>query len=478
MSKVFTSISPIDAQEIWQGKEASHEEIHQAINSARKAFPAWARLKVEQRLGYLEKFVEIVENQKEELALAISRDVGKPLWEARTEVASLPNKFKISIEAYQDRCKKRKIQFGNSPDIQSVTRHKPHGVLAVFGPYNFPMHTPNGHIMPALIAGNTLVFKPSELTPYASELMFKCWQQAGLPEGVINLVQGKAEVGKYLSNHEDINGILFTGSSRTGKLLHKQFAGNTSKILAVEMGGNNPLIVHQVSDIEAAAYNTIQSAFITSGQRCTCARRLILIEGKESKEFLDALVAMSEKIKIGNPIEDEVFMGPVISEEQASLVYSSYKDLVAHGGKSLLEAKILDDQASKAYISPSIVDVSDIKNLDDEEVFGPLLQVFMVKDWDQAIERANATKYGLSSGLFSDDAKLFEDFFFRIKAGLANWNNQITGASSAAPFGGIGDSGNHRPSAYYAADYCAYPVASIESTTLKLPEKLSPGWRF
>lgn len=468
--KSFKSINPADASVIWQGNAATFSEINAAVESARQAFPSWARLSVEQRIKYLEKFVEVIETQKEDLAIALTKDVGKPLWEARIEVSSFANKFKISVEAYQDRCKERKQTFGGVQDTFSITRHKPHGVLAVFGPYNFPMHTPNGHIMPALIAGNTLVFKPSELTPYSSELMIKCWEGSGLPDGVLNLVQGELETGIHLSSNKDIDGILFTGSSRTGKLIHKQFAGDTARILALEMGGNNPLLVHQVNDLKAAAYMTIQSAFLTSGQRCTCARRLILIDNEESHQFLDLLVRMTCKINVGNPFKEDIFMGPVISEKQATKIYAAYKDLSSRGAKTLLEPRV-----DQAFISPTIVDVTNIQNLDDEEVFGPLLQVHMVKDWDAAIEKANATKYGLSSGLISDNADLFEDFFFRIKAGLVNWNNQVTGASSNAPFGGIGDSGNHRPSAYYAADYCGYPVASVETSSVKMPEKLSPG---
>lgn len=471
----FESLSPIDNSVIWKAKASTELDIDKAVKAARGALPLWSRLSFNERISYLEKFTQVVEAIKEDFALALAKEVGKPLWEARTEVASVANKFKISLDAYTERTRDRQLSFGNSTDVRSITRHRPHGVLAVFGPYNFPLHTPNGHIMPALIAGNTLVFKPSELTPYVAELTVKAWQQAGLPAGVINLVQGLVDTGIHLSNSKDIDGILFTGSSRTGKLIHKQFAGDTGKILALEMGGNNPLLVHQVEDIQAAAYTIIQSAFLTSGQRCTCARRLILIEGDESQKILDVLVNMTAKIKVSNPFDDDVFMGPVISEKQAQNIFASTKDLNSRGGEILLDQKILDGMQSKAYISPAIINSTKIKDLPDEEIFGPSLQVFVVKNWDEAINRANATKYGLSSGLVSDDPKLFEDFFFRIRAGLVNWNNQITGASSAAPFGGIGDSGNHRPSAYYAADYCAYPVASLESKIVKLPEKLSPG---
>ena len=162
------------------------------------------------------------------------------------------------------------------PVGKAFIRHKPHGVVAVFGPYNFPGHLPNGHIVPALIAGNTIVFKPSDLTPKVAEVYVKVWESIGLPKGVLNLVQGQVETGKSLAAHPQIDGLFFTGSSRTGKILHEQFAGHPGKILALEMGGNNPLIVHGVSDIDATVHDIVQSAFITTGQRCTCARRLFI----------------------------------------------------------------------------------------------------------------------------------------------------------------------------------------------------------
>jgi len=300
-------------------------------------------------------------------------------------------------------------------------------------------------------------------------LGIKLWQQAGLPEGVMTMVQGEVETGKLLAAHAGIDGIFFTGSSRTGKILHEQYAGHPGKILALELGGNNPLVVHQASDIDATAYLIIQSAFITAGQRCTCARRLILIDD-EADAVLARLVKMTSMIRIGDPADETNFMGPVISETQANKLLQAQRSLETKGGKVLLKMKHIGG----AYISPGIIDCTGLV-VADEENFGPLLKVYRVKTWDEAIDKANDTDYGLSSGLISDSQELYDDFRQRIRAGLCNWNMQITGATSAAPFGGIGLSGNHRPSAYYAADYCSYPVASMETKELKLPEKLSPG---
>jgi succinylglutamic semialdehyde dehydrogenase len=481
MGEKFSSINPANGETIWTGTQATETEINAAVNSARVAFPAWSRLSMEERLSYLEDFAELVKEHKDELAQALCNDTGKAIWECAIEITSPISKLSISVDAYRDRTGswlnaqrstlEALVRNANKPD--SIVRHKPHGVIAVFGPYNFPVHTPHGHILPALLAGNTLVFKPSELTPYISEAIMKLWQQAGLPEGVINMIQGKVETGKLLSNHSDIDGIFFTGSSRTGTILHENYAGHPGKILALEMGGNNPLIVHEVQDVKAAVYLIIQSAFITAGQRCTCARRLIMIdEAKTTQKILDLLVQTCSKIKIGDPMDASNFIGPVISATQADNLLTAQSSLISKGAKPLLEMKKLS--LGDAYVSPGIIDCTDLA-IADEENFGPLLKVYRVRNWDAAIAKANDTEYGLSSGLISDDEKLYEDFYQRIRAGLVNWNNQITGASSAAPFGGVGCSGNHRPSAYYAADYCAYPVSSMESPVVKLPEKLSPG---
>ena len=452
---MIKSISPIDGEVIWEGEAATNADIDKAVDSAREAFRSWRRLSFEERKVYLEKFVAIVESKKAFLAELLTKENGKSINEAELELASIGNKLKISIEAYQDRCKNLEKDLGKT---RSLTLHKPHGVIAVFGPYNFPVHVPNGHIMPALLAGNTLILKPSELTPAISEEIFKCWQEAGLPRGVMNLIQG--ETGIALSKHDGIDGIFFTGSSRVGKILHENYAGKLGKILALELGGNNPLVIWDHKDQEKAVDLIIQSAFITNGQRCTCARRLILKDSAESDKLLKLLVEKTKELKIGNPLDRENFMGPVISEKQAENLIQAQATLLNKGAKTILEMKKLDSGA--AYLSPGIIDCSSATELADEEYFGPLLQVYKVKDWDSAIALANSTEYGLSSGLISDSEELFQEFSMEIEAGLINWNTQITGASSAAPFGGIKMSGNHSPSAYYATDYCSYPVATMQ----------------
>lgn len=466
-----TSLNPAKNEVIWQGKTATPTQVDAAINAARAAFPDWSMQSLEARIAVIEAYGKQLEENKEEMARTIAEETGKPLWETRTEAGAMMGKIGLSLKSYHERTGTVENPM---PGAKAFIRHKPHGVVAVFGPYNFPGHLPNGHIVPALIAGNTIVFKPSELTPKVAELMLKLWQKAGLPAGVVNLIQGELETGKALAAHAQIDGLFFTGSSTTGKLLHEQFSGQPGKILALEMGGNNPLIVKDVNDVDGAVHEIVQSAFITTGQRCTCARRLFIKNDAKGDEIIAKLIEVTKNIKIDHfDAEVQPFIGSMISAKAAQGLVAAQARIVELGGTSLVELKHLE--ANTGFVSPGIIDVTEIDSLPDEEHFGPLLKVFRYDDFDAAIIEANNTSFGLSAGLLADNKKDYDYFFARIRAGIVNWNKQITGASGAAPFGGIGDSGNHRASAFYAADYCAYPVASVEAEKISLPATLSPG---
>lgn len=468
---IFSSYNPATGEAVWQGAAADEYEVNLAVNAARYAFDTWSNLSIEKRIEYLHAFGEALKAMREDLVEAISKETGKPLWESQNEWQSMINKIEISIEAYHKRCSELIHQH---PTSLSITRHKPHGVVAVFGPFNFPGHLPNGHIIPALLAGNTIIFKPSEFTPLVAEITLQCWEKAKLPSGVINLLQGDKKTGKLLASHPDIDGLFFTGSWETGKILSEQFASFPQKILALEMGGNNPLIFDEVSDIKAAVYLTIQSAYLSSGQRCTCARRLIIPRGTNGDHFLESLIPAIKKIRVGIYTEKpEPFMGPVIHQSAVKHLLETQNTLQAMGGKELIPMTLL--KSGTALLSPGLMDTTDIVDKPDQEIFGPFLQVIRVLDFEEAIKEANRTSYGLAAGLMSDNEQSYREFYQKIRAGIVNWNTQLTGASSAAPFGGIGRSGNHRPSAYYAADYCSFPVASLETTEMILPQHLSPG---
>ena len=452
----LVSADPATGVEIWSGKigDAAAE-----VAAARAAFPAWAAHSVAYRIEAVRRFANVVRKKEAEFAELIARETGKPVWETRTEVAAVVNKVDISVEAYAERTPQRKMEAALGNRI--AVRHKPHGVLAVLGPYNFPAHLPNGHIVPALIAGNAVVFKPSEKTPATGEFLVDCFHEAKIPHGVVRLLIGGPDQGRALAGHPGIDGLLFTGSARAGMSLHRQFAETPQKILALELGGNNPLVVWSAKDIDSAAAIVVQSAFLSAGQRCTAARRLIIEDGKE-EPLLDAVKKLIERLIVDGPFADpQPFMGPLIDNAAADHVQEQWLNLMMKGGKPICR---LDRRAKDLpFLTPGLIDVTDLRDRPDEEIFGPVLQLIRVKDFDAAIAEANNTRFGLAASLVGGSPEMYDRFWAGVHAGVINWNKPTNGAPSNAPFGCVGMSGNHRPSAFYAADYCAYPVTSSEA---------------
>jgi len=472
MTSTLTSHNPATGDVIWQKPAGTAQDVDTAVTAARHAFAAWSDQSVESRMKVVERYRDLLTERKAIFAEAIAKEMGKPLWDAATEVGAMIGKAALSLKAYHQRTGEQVNEMGSGQRAHLM--HRPHGVLAVFGPYNFPGHLPNGHIIPALIAGNTLVFKPSQLTPMIGEMMGDLWREAGLPEGVLIVIQGTREVGAALVAHPQIDGLLFTGSSHVGTLLNQQLSSQPQKIIALEMGGNNPLIIWDSPDAKVAAYHTILSAFITSGQRCTCARRLILPQGPAGDAVVHELVAMAKGLTLGAYTDSpEPFLGPLIRRQEVDEILAAQQKMQQQGGTVLLEATAPD--AKLPFLTPGIMDVTAIAEREDREYFGPFLQIIRVTDFDAAIAEANNTQYGLAAAIFTQDKNLYERALRQLRAGLINWNRQTTGASGALPFGGTGVSGNHRAAGFYAADYCAYPVASIESDTLEMPETLAKG---
>jgi succinylglutamic semialdehyde dehydrogenase len=460
MGQILVSSEPATGREIWSGEvgDAAAE-----VAAARAAWPAWAAHSVAYRTEALRRFANVVRAREQEFAELIARETGKPFWEARTEVGAVINKVDISINAYSERTPQRRLEAALGNKI--AVRHKPHGVLAVLGPYNFPAHLPNGHIVPALLAGNAVVFKPSEKTPATGAMLVQCLHEAGIPEGAVRLLIGGPDEGRALAAEPGIDGLLFTGSARAGKALHRQFADMPHKILALELGGNNPLVAWQAKDLDAAAATIVQSAFLSAGQRCTAARRLIVEDGQEGP-LLEAVLALVDRLIVDHPFADpQPFMGPVIDIAAADHLQEQWLGLMMKGGKPI---RRLDRPfEERPYLTPAIIDVTAIGERPDEELFGPVLQIVRVPDFDTAIDEANNTRFGLAASLVGGSPELYDRFWANVRAGVINWNKPTNGAPSNAPFGGVGLSGNHRPSAFYAADYCAYPVTSSEAETLR-----------
>jgi succinylglutamic semialdehyde dehydrogenase len=456
MAETVTSFEPATGETLWTGEIG---DADREVAAARSAWASWAAKPLTVRVETMRRFANVVRGQKEKFADVIARETGKPVWEALTEVDAVVNKVDISISAYAERTSQRRLE--GSLGAKVAVRHKPHGVLAVLGPYNFPAHLPNGHIVPALIAGNAVVFKPSEKTPAVGEYLVKLFHESGVPEGVVRCLIGGPEQGKALAAHPGIDGLLFTGSARAGMALHRQFADTPHKILALELGGNNPLIVWDMADTFTAATIAVQSAFLSAGQRCTAARRLIVKDG-EHEELLEAVTKLAERLILDHPHANPApFMGPVIDNRAADQLQEGFLELMLKGGRPIKHLDRPDEK--KPFLTPAVIDVTAVANRPDAELFGPILQVIRVTDFDAALVEANSTRYGLAASLVGGSPQLYDKFWANVRAGVVNWNKPTNGAPSNAPFGGVGLSGNHRPSAYYAADYCAYPVTSSEA---------------
>jgi succinylglutamic semialdehyde dehydrogenase len=450
------SYEPATGALLWRGAIG---DVDAEVAAARASWAGWAAQPLANRIEALRRFGNVVRARLEPFADLIARETGKPLWEARTEVETVIAKVDISVKAYAERTSQRRL---DSPmGSRMAVRHKPHGVLAVLGPYNFPAHLPNGHIVPALLAGNAVVFKPSEKTPATGAFLVECFHAAGIPEGCVRVVIGGPAEGKALAAHDGIDGLLFTGSASTGIALNRAFATKPEKILALEMGGNNPIIVWESPDVHSTAALIVQSAFTTAGQRCTAARRLI-VDTRVYDQVVEQVVKLCGKLIVDEPHATPApFMGCVIDNDSADMLTESFLELMMRGGRPIRHPE--RPIADRPFLTPGLIDTTDIRDRPDIELFGPVLQVIRAETFDDAIAEANNTRYGLSASLLSQNPDLYDRFWANARAGIVNWNKPTNGASSGAPFGGIGWSGNHRPSAYYAADYCAYPVVSNEA---------------
>lgn len=467
----FESANPLRGEVLWRGAAAEESDVDDACAAARHAFGPWYRSGLEARAETVRRFGAALAARTAQIARTMALETGKALWDCEQELAAAINKIEISIRALHERAGFDSVeQDGGTREL----RHKPHGVVAVLGPFNFPIHLPNGHIVPALLAGNTVVFKPSELAPACAAHYIDCWREAGLDPGVLNAVNGARDTGGVLADNPGIDGLFFTGSAFAGESIHRRFAGVTGKILALELGGNNPLVVDDTAHIDGAVLVIVQSAYITAGQRCTCARRLIVVDSPANRRLIDRLVGVIDKLAVGDPLgAPQPFYGALISPAAAAKIQEFQAHLVELGGAVIRPCEPTD--AGAACLRPGLVDVTAARNVPDEEAFGPLLQLQWVDDLDHAIAEANRTRFGLSAGILCDDVKRWDRFLVESRAGVVNRNLPLTGASSALPFGGIGASGNLRPGAFYAADYCAFPVASMTRPAPRIAGQLPPG---
>lgn len=474
----FKDVSPADLKDLVMEVPYSYDHVDKAVEAAKTAYLPWARLSMEDRKNYLMKLRQVFEAAKEEVAEAICRDTGKPKWESLTEAAALISKIDITLKDSLKLIAEERIP-NALPQVEGVIRYKPRGVMAVIGPFNFPAHLPNGHIVPALISGNTVVFKPSEQTPAVGQLYAKLFERAEFPAGVFNMVQGDGESGRRLVGHEFVDGILFTGSYEVGLRIKQETINHYWKILALEMGGKNTTIVWDDAELEKAVYESVVGAFMTSGQRCACTSRIVL-NSKIYDQFVDKFYQASKRLSIGHWSENP-FMGPLINE-QAVEKYLRFQEIAKReNAESMMRGKVMDLKWKGHYVTPSINLVSQFDPnsvYQKSEIFGPNVAIHKVDKFEEALEITNSSGYGLVAALFTKNQELYQKALLEMKVGLLNFNRTTNGASSRLPFGGMLKSGNDRPSAHFAIQYCNVPVASLEDPTEFDVTKVLPGMNY
>lgn len=485
----ITSLNPTQPDQIlWQGTPVIGH-VDQAVSAAHQALPVWSQWPIEKRIAVLRRYQEIAARRKQEMGELICDETGKAMWDSQAEAGILAGKVDITLDDSENGgfTRVKDYSFNLTESRTGQCNYKPHGVMAVIGPYNFPAHLPNGHIVPALLMGNTVVLKPSEKTPAAGQALIEMFHEAleaeGAPQGVVNLVQGGPQTAVKLTTHADIDGILFTGSWPVGRKILEANLDNPGRIIALELGGNNPAVVMPDAHLEQAAIEVARAAFVTTGQRCTCTRRLIVHEDIADR-FINAVVEAGMAMRVGNPRSDDpVFIGPLVSADARDAVLSFQDRLIASGAKPLLKAepRSTDGSVDGYYVTPAVLQVDRFTPTDsddagcDLEVFGPLLRVTTISTLDEAIQQANATRYGLAASIFTTDIEAQRRFVAECRAGCINVNTGTAGASSKLPFGGLGFSGNHRPAGSVSLDYCAFPVASMVETgdSAALPQGMS-----
>lgn len=449
------SYEPATGAELWTGTIGG---VDAEVAKVQAAWGKWAAYGLSDRIETVRKFSNRLRADAEPLIDLISRETGKPIWESRSEVESIIAMVSIAIKAYAERSSQRRLN--GTAGSSAALRHKPHGVFAVITAYNEPAAIPCGHIIPALLAGNAIIFKPSEYSPAVGQFIVDCMHRAGIPKEIVRVVHGGPKVGAALAAHKDIDGLFFTGSAYNGIQINRQFVNRPGKMLSLEMGGNNPIIFWDTADIYSAAAIVVKSAFLSAGQKCTSARRLI-VKDDLYDTVIPEIKRLADRLIINDPHGDPPpFMGPLITNDAADGLTESFLALMSHGGRPIRH--MTRPIKGRPFVSPGIIDVTHMEERPDLELFGPLLQVIRVSSFEDAIAEANNTRFGLSASLLGGNAQQYDQFWANSKAGIVNWNAETIKISAAAPMGGKGLSGNGRPSAFYSADHCAYPVASEE----------------
>jgi succinylglutamic semialdehyde dehydrogenase len=450
------------------------ETIDLAVAAAKRGFRTWRHTSLEERAELLQKYATALKKHHERLAQAISREMGKVLWEARGEVNGMIAKVGITLNESM-----RLVQDWQPEGVQGWLRYRPRGVMAVIGPFNFPGHLPNGHIVPAIATGNTVIFKPASHCPAVGQIMAECFHEAGFPDGVFNLVQIPGRHCDDLVLHKDVDGVLFTGSTGIGMRIEELTLHQNWKITALEMGGKNAAIVMDDAPMEQSLYEVLTAAFLTSGQRCTATSRIICQRGI-ADEFSRRLAQATKELAAGVQTDPNVFMGPVVDRKSAEAFDHWQKVATAEGAETLVAGGLMASPPVEggAYVRPSLHRVHSIDKQSTyqvDELFAPDSCIYTVDTLEEAMALADDTDYGLACSIFTSDRAKYLKVIDDVRCGVINWNRSTVGASSKLPFGGMKGSGNGHPAALFSTLYCTYPVASLEDDKPFDPTSLLPG---
>jgi succinylglutamic semialdehyde dehydrogenase len=462
----ITKFCPGDlTHQLWQA-DADYSHIEKVIDSAVFGFHSWRKTPLSERLEYLKKYQEVAKKRREDIALAIALETGKPLWETYTEADAIASKVQVTITDSLERVKQQTIS-NIMPNMDGHIIKKPIGPSLIIGPFNFPCHLANGQILAALMTGNSIIFKPSEKTIYSSQLLIELFHEAGFPAGVINFINGTAHTTQTILKHPDIKGIYFTGSLAVGKRILEAVGTDVTKMVALELGGKNATILHEDTNMEHALAEVLRACFLSSGQRCT-STSMIVVHKKIEQEFISRFKELTEKIIVDHPTKYKVepFMGPLI-DEAAFLTYSRFCQMGLNNGAEAIKdfTKIVTD-FDGYYASPTIHYLKEIKKENPfatEEIFGPNCTFTPYENIEDAIRIANISDYGLAASIFTQDMEIYKQCLEDIDAGLINLNRSTVGASARLPFGGVKNSGNYHPAAVSMVDHTVTTVSSLET---------------
>ena len=472
MDKVETRKSPGDFEDEIIDFPLSFEETDtiSVCKYGKAGYKTWSKMGLEKRKEKLSCLKNIFQKNKATLAEIISRETGKPLWESELEVGALIRKIEITFKDSLERIQDREVKNYENSKVGRV-RFKSRGLFLVIAPFNFPMHLAFAQILPALVAGNAVIFKPSEKTPASAQAFAQCFEDLYLPEGVFQMLQGDATLSEKLTKNSLIDGILFVGSFRVGQKIKEATIKDHWKILALEMGGYNSTLIWDYKSRDHAVLETLKSCFLTAGQRCSSSSQ-ILINKPLAKDFIPRFLEGVQKITIDH-WKKNPFMGSLIDEKSFQNFFQFEKEISKAGIEILQKGKDLS-HLKGYYVSPGVYKLNKEQafSFPQEETFTPQVLIYEVEDLEVAVRMINHSGYGLALSLFTQEERVKNEIFQEAKVGLINCNLPSCGASSFLPFAGLGKSGNDRPAASFMVDSCVSVLSEQEAICEDLKEPL------